>query len=58
MNDIGADDIEMCTRASYLYSGGWRSKDREWIKESFHMSDEETDAICTWLKVIEEDEGA
>lgn len=51
MNDVGS-----CTAASFLYDGGWRAADRGELQAMYRMSDEETDAVCAWLRVIEEDE--
>lgn len=45
------DEIESCAAA--LYDGGWRSKDRDEIKEEYNMDDEWADAICEKLKEYE-----
>lgn len=51
INMFYQNEIESCAAA--LYDGGWRSKDRDEIKEEYNMDDEWTDAICEKLKEYE-----
>lgn len=48
MKNYYEEKVENCAAA--LYDGGWRSKDRDEIKEEYNMDDEWTDAICEKLK--------
>lgn len=45
------DEIENCATA--LYEEGWRSDDRDELKEEYNLDNEWTDAICKKLKEYE-----
>lgn len=45
------DEIENCTAA--LYEEGWRSNDRDEMKEEYNLNNEWADAICKKLKEYE-----
>lgn len=51
MKSYYEEEVEKCTAT--LYYGGWRSEDREQIKEKYNMDDEWTNAICEKLKEYE-----
>lgn len=51
MKSYYEEEVENC--AATLYNGGWRSKDRDEIKEEYNMDDKWTDAICEKLKEYE-----
>jgi hypothetical protein len=51
MKSYYEEEVENCAAA--LYDGGWRSEDREQIKEEYKMDDEWTNAICEKLKEYE-----
>ena len=44
-------DIE--TSVAYLYDGGWRSRDREYMRKEFNLSDDEADSLCYALAKLE-----
>ena len=39
--------------ASALYDGGWRSKDREELRQEYHLTDEEAREIAAALEALE-----
>lgn len=45
------DEIENCAAA--LYGEGWRSDDRDELKEEYNLDNGWTDAICKKLKEYE-----
>ena len=42
------------TSASLLFEGGWRSKDRNWMKDEYRLTDDEVDILCRHLQKLEE----
>ena len=46
-------DIEICAAA--LYDSGWRSKDGEWLKDEYNLTDEEVIELVNGLYEIEND---
>lgn len=47
------DEIENCAAA--LYKEGWRSNDRDEMKEEYNLDNEWANAICKKLKEYERD---
>ena len=44
------------TSAAYLFDGGWRARDKEWLKDEYKFTDEELDVVVKTLKEIEQGE--
>ena len=40
--------------ASALYDGGWRSSDREMLRDEYDLSDEQLDLICEILDTLDD----
>ena len=47
---------ELETSAAYLFDGGWRAKDKEWLKDEYKFTDEELNVIVEALNEIEQGE--
>lgn len=48
---------EVETAASALYDGGWRSSEKDEMKEEYNLNDEWAEAICEKLKEYEKEDG-
>lgn len=46
-----ADEVENCAAA--LYKEGWRSNDKDEMKEEYNLDDKRANAICKKLKKYE-----
>lgn len=51
INELNRYELE--TAAYYLYDGGWRANDREWLKDEYKLTDEKLDIIVEALKDLE-----
>lgn len=51
-NELNRYELE--TAAYYLYNGGWRANEKEWLRDEYRLPEDKLNIIVETLKELEE----